>query len=402
MCAAAVRGAAAAVRMNVAGWTFHTLQEQEWSAVGIQDALESAPVPRTEKKRGMRAVCIGIALAAVLVVSLGVGVAASPSDSSGAARGLYGFSGGGAGALAASGFRAAHNASRPAERPAWRSACAQEARRGAALARVSLNQTCSGMDECLARLKRTIYARETLRNRVRLVPVDESAFDVCTELGNATFCELGYGEGGALAKRACHAPSACYRFDLRVVLEWAESMAAAAKSRDACSLVMRGHTAACSGLPRGEGHVVAHGDYGWRDALRLRLYMWRHRRFHEMTGTGGDRLLTYAMTTCKRLDVHAAGAYSNGTDLVYQHYDGASISGTCTAECWRGDARLAGETTEDREFFRAHSAQVCRPAAFCDAPQPGAPAAENQVDLFVKTELALHMLHAFGIINWYL
>ena len=142
--------------------------------------------------------------------------------------------------------------------PEWQGVCAQETERHDNMMRVSMNHTCSNMEDCLGRLKRTIYARETLRNRVRLVQVDESAFEICTSFGNATrFCELGYGVEGPIAKKSCLAPSACYRFDLHTILEWAHSMASIGKSRNVCNVAMRGHTLACNDIPRLDEHTMS-------------------------------------------------------------------------------------------------------------------------------------------------
>ena len=263
--------------------------------------------------------------------------------------------------------------------PAWQSACAQEAEREANIMRVSVNHTCEHMDDCLARLKRTIYARETLRNRVRLVPIDESKFDICTEFDNhSRFCELGYGEGGPIAKKACIAPSACYRFDLHKILAWSDSMASIAKSRNVCNVAMRGHTLACNEIPRLDGHTIvyAHEGYEWWDSLRIKYYMWRFKNIYSMIGTShsGGLLLTYGMMVCKHVNVYGMGTYSNNSDLIYQHYYDKTTRDTCVDECWHGGSRLPNSTKKDSDFFRDKSDQVCRPHTTCDTPQSGVPA----------------------------
>ena len=113
-------------------------------------------------------------------------------------------------------------------------------------------------------------------------------------------------------------------------------------------------------------------------------------------------LLTYGMMACRHLNVYGMGMYSNNTDYIYQHFYDSTISDTCVDECWNGDSKLPNSTQKDIDFFRAHSNQVCRPQTMCDAEQSGVPATENQVDFFVKSELKLHILHAFGIIDWHL
>jgi hypothetical protein len=150
--------------------------------------------------------------------------------------------------------------------------------------------------------------------------------------------------------------------------------------------------------------VYAHEGYDWWNSLRIKYYMWRHRGVLKDIGTShsGGVLLTYGMMACRRLNVYGMGMYSNHTDFVYQHFYDSTIQDTCVNECWHGDYRLPNSTKKDRDFFRAKSSQVCRPHTTCNTPQSGVPATENQIDFFVKSELKLHILHAFGIIDWHL
>lgn len=289
----------------------------------------------------------------------------------------------------------------------WKKACSLEEERQAALQKVTPNSTCSTMEDCLASLERTIAARGSLSNRARVVAVDEDNFDICTEFEEGTrFCELGYGEGGPIAKKSCLAPSSCYRFNLKTILAWAKSMKEMDKSRKVCNIVMRGHTMACSGIERTDGHTIVYGHEGYTNTelMRLKYYMWYYRDIYNMIGTShsGGVLLTYALMKCSKLNVFGMGLYSNKTDFIYQHYYDNVIHDTCVTECWKGDSILPNSTSRDREFFQKHSDQVCRPHTTCDAPQSGVPATENQIDFFLKSELKLHILHAFGVIDWHL
>ena len=58
--------------------------------------------------------------------------------------------------------------------------------------------------------------------------------------------------------------------------------------------------------------------------------------------------------------------------------------------------------TYDSLHAHPEAPKLCRPHQQCDAPQSGVPRTENQIDFFVKSELKLHILHAFGILQWHL
>ena len=289
----------------------------------------------------------------------------------------------------------------------WRHVCSLEEKREMAMSKVSLNRTCSNMEECLENLKRTIDARQTLHNRSTVVQIDENAFDICIEFHNETrFCELGYGPSGPISKKACIAPSSCYRFKLNTILDWVRSMAAIKKSYSVCNVAMRGHSLTCDGIEKTDGHsiVYAHEGYSFWESLQLRFYMFKFADIYKMIGTShsGGILLTYGLMSCKDLHIYGMGLYSNETDFIYQHYYDPTITDTCVNECWKGDFMLSNSTTKDRNFFHNNHDQVCRPWTECDAPQTGVPATENQIDFFVKSELKLHILHAFGVIKWHL
>ena len=298
----------------------------------------------------------------------------------------------------------------------WSGACAVERDRARAMRRATPSSACTTMDECLPRLRQTLQARGTLANRTKVRKMNEHNFEVCTEFQPETrFCELGYGAAGeaTVSKKSCMAPDACYRFHLGTILEWASAASAVSKTRNVCNIAMRGHTLACDGSDAtgegGEGiidgYTIVYGkeEYGWWDKLVLKYYMWRYEHVYSMIGTShsGGLLLTYAMMKCKAVNVYGMGLYSNTRDLIYQHYYDGFIEDSCPSACWTGDRPLPNSTRRDIEFFQKHSSQVCRPHTRCDATQRGVPRTEDQVDFFIKSELKLHILHAFGILKWH-
>ena len=91
------------------------------------------------------------------------------------------------------------------------------------------------------------------------------------------------------------------------------------------------------------------------------------------------------------------GLYTDGMDLIYQHWYDNTIADLCSTKCWDG----SDGTPNDKMFWSKYKHEVCRPNSFCNSSMTiGIPRSENQMDFFMKSELKLYLFHALGAIRW--